>query len=575
MDQESTSRRISSSTDLFPRSWLLMLYLATLLATAIVIPMLFLGNASGHDFQQHLASWIETSGQWRQGIIFPRWAAGANYTFGEPRFIFYPPASWLLGGALGSILSWRAVPGAYVWLMIVVACMAMWKLARDWLSPGLATVASLLFGANPYFLTLVYYRSDFAELLVGALLPLLLWPTLRLLQCEWRRAPMLSLVFAGIWLSNAPAAVIATYSLTLVLVIATALRRELRILITGGLSMVAGFAVAAFYLIPAWWEQRWVRIGQAVSNTYNPENNFLFTRSNDPEFIQFNWKISTVAVVLIALTAAGIAWSRTSSNKSRELWWIMVALSGASVVLMLPPSAFLWRRLPELRFLQFPWRWLLLLSLPFAFFSAAAGHSRTWRVVIWTTLICVIFATGTAIAGDTAWDSEDTQKLVADIGAGRGYEGIEGFEPRGSSPDELDDTVPLIAEFDAASGDINEPEESNITLRQWAAENKSFDVKSNEPVTLVLRLLNYPAWEVEVDNKIVTTGTAPQTGQILLQLPGGSHRVDLQFRVTGDRFIGMVISSISIVLLIVVLVLLNGFRRWISPPSRNPRQAAL
>ena len=84
------------------RSWLVTLYLVALLATAIVLPMCFLGNASGHDFQPHVASWIEAAGQWREGIFFPRWAAGANGGFGEPRFIFYPPASWMLGAAIGS-----------------------------------------------------------------------------------------------------------------------------------------------------------------------------------------------------------------------------------------------------------------------------------------------------------------------------------------------------------------------------------------------------------------------------------------------------------------------------------------
>src|SRR6267378_3821224 len=107
--------------------------------------------------------------------------------------------------------------------------------------------------------------------------------------------------------SNAPAAVVATYSLALILVIACIVARSIRPLILGGLAMLAGFGLAGFYLAPAWWEQRWVQIAQAVSTTYEPQRNFLFTRINDPEFILFNWKISALAVGLMIFTSLAVA----------------------------------------------------------------------------------------------------------------------------------------------------------------------------------------------------------------------------------------------------------------------------
>jgi hypothetical protein len=539
--QHDFTTEVSSQPIYLRRPILAAICLAALVASAIVMPMCFLGSASGHDFQPHVASWIEANSQWRQGIIFPRWAQWANSGFGEPRFVFYPPASWMLGAALGSILPWRMVPAVFIWLAIFCAAMSMWKLAREWLPANHALAAAILFAANPYHLALAYYRSDFAELLASAIFPLMLCGAFGIFRHGWRRVPLLAISFAAIWLSNAPAGVIASYSLALILVIACIVARSIHPLIWGSLAMIAGFGLAAFYLVPAWSEQPSVLIANAVSTTYDPQQNFLFSRISDPDFLLFNRKISTLALGVIILTVLGIAFSFKQRAAWSKVWWLLVALSAASVFLMLPPSALLWRHLPELKFLQFPWRWLLALNLGFAFFAAAV-RSKRWQWLWCLTLLCALWATGTTIAGDTSWDSEDVPTLVEAVRAGRGYEGIEGFQPRDAKVDELDDEAPLVGEYDPESGDVEEPEDAQINIQSWTAEKKHFQVTSDEPIILGLKLLNYPAWEVRVDGKAMSAESSPQTGQIILPLEGGTHQVEVGFQHTRDQTIGLLIS---------------------------------
>src|ERR1700678_1270143 len=146
----------------------------------VIVPFFFLGNPSGHDFEFHVNSWMEVLAQWKQGILYPRWAALAQYGYGEARFIFYPPASWTLGAALGALLPWPVVPGVYIWLALTLSGSSMFLLARRWLNRRDAIFAAAFYAANPYFIVVVYWRSAFAELLAGALLPLLLLYVLRL-----------------------------------------------------------------------------------------------------------------------------------------------------------------------------------------------------------------------------------------------------------------------------------------------------------------------------------------------------------------------------------------------------------
>src|ERR1051326_7371012 len=167
---------------------------------AAVAPFLYLGIPSGHDFEFHMNSWMEVHQQWQEGVFYPRWAALAHSGYGEARFLFYPPASWMLGSFLGLFLPWKMVPAAYIWIVLSLAGMSMYLLARCWLEWRDAVFAGALYAVNPYHLVIVYWRSAFAELLAGVLLPLLLLWILRLEERRWKAVIPLGLVVAAAWL---------------------------------------------------------------------------------------------------------------------------------------------------------------------------------------------------------------------------------------------------------------------------------------------------------------------------------------------------------------------------------------
>lgn len=539
------------------------LLLVAVAATAVIAPMFFLGNASGHDFQFHLASWLDVAGQWREGIFFPRWAESANWGYGEPRFIFYPPGSWMLGATLGSLLPWRMAPGAFIWLALMLAGFSMWRFAREWLTPREAAGAAVLYAINPYHLIIVYYRSDFAELLASALFPLALWGAVRMLRDGWRGLQFLAVPFALIWLANAPAAVLATYSLMLLFFVASILRRSIRPLILGGISMATGFSLAAFYIFPAAYEQRWVQIHQALADLLSPDQNFLFTHAIDPEFLIFNWKVSGVAMGVMLITGISVVLVARRTREFPEIWWILLALGAAATLLMFPHSMLLWRWLPKLEFVQFPWRWLGVLDFVFAFFLAAAiGRAkRPWVGCLAITIALTTLAA--ALVSDGWWDSEDIPVLTKGIKAGRGYEGTDEYQPLGCDRYELPGTDPLgemiakpasrIQQLDRDTGEFKPAPDNTVHIERWTANEKRFATQEAGSTTLALRLLNYPGWVVHVDGKNILPGAAPVTAQMLVGVPAGAHQVEVQFTSTWDRVAGVMISAIFAILLVVYM----------------------
>jgi hypothetical protein len=512
-------------------------------AFAVVLPFAFRGNPSGHDFEFHVNSWMEVVSQWKQGIVYPRWAALAHYGYGEARFIFYPPASWMLGAALGAILPWKAVPAVYVWVVLTLSGCSMFVLARRWLNRRDAIFAAALYAANPYYIVIVYWRSAFAELLAGALLPLLLLFVLQLEERGRRAIIPLALIIAAAWLTNAPSAVMVNYSVALLVVVAAITRRSPRSLLYGAAAILLGAALAAFYIFPAAYEAKWVNISEVLAPGVRPQDNFLFTTINDADHNRFNLLVSLVATAEIIVLAVAAFVSRRRQRLS-PIWWMLVAWGAAGTLLMFSLTAPAWDHLLKLRFVQLPWRWLLCLNVVFALLVTMAFRRWWTRLLVCVVLLAVVAFAWHRVQPPWWGTADDIAEMLDNQQEGSGYGGVDEYVPADGDASETKQDAPRVTVEGRARWQIQ--------VQHWDPELKVFTADLREPGKLLLRLFNYPAWKVQINGRVASTQTQEVTGQMIIPVDAGENRVEIRFVRTWDRTLGGVISGVTVLVVLAV-----------------------
>ena len=510
---------------------------------------------------------MEVLGQWKHGIIYPRWAALANWGYGEARFLFYPPASWTLGAALGATLPWKIVPGAYCWIVLTLAGAAMYRFAREWLPAQDALFAAVFYALNPYHLLIVYWRSAYAELLAAPLLPLVLLCLLRIKQPAsnqntFRPTLWLGLTLAAAWLTNAPAAVMIHYStagLAVVLAASEALHKRSwgaqawRPLIQTALAALLGAGLASFYLLPAIYEQGWINLIQVLSPGVRPRDNFIFTTIADPDHNRFNLLVSTIALAEIGVLVLAI-WSARRWRAKREgmavdeIPWTLLSVWGAgSAFLMLSVSNLLWRHLPKFKYVQLPFRWLLCMNAALAMLLAMAAKRWTSRALASAVLLATLIIAGYRLQPPW-WDTGDDIREMSDaLADGTGYEGTDEYVPAGADAYEVNKNLPLLSD-DAGAAVPSE-------MLEWGQTEKHFTVHAAAPLDLVVHVFNYPAWDVVVNGESVETSSADVTGLMVIPVAAGDSDLRIHFRRTADRLAGDIVSLLSLLVLVAAWVM--------------------
>ena len=585
-----------------------------LCALAVALSLAWRGNSCGHDFDFHIQSWLAVAQQWRQGTLYPHWIEAANYGAGEPRFVFYPPLSWMLGALLGTLLGWSAAPIAFTLIVLTACGVSMNKLAREWLPPNAATIAACAYILNPYALFVAYERTAYGELAAGIWLPLIIlyaspqscpddgaepinqwlchperdaegaqskdlqFPTQqkRVPQVPpGRLAPAdlgylnnsivpLALTIAAIWLTNAPAAVMACYALAAITIWKSISQKQWQPILNSTISLILGLGLASFYIVPAAYERRWVDITRAIGPGMRIQDSFLFGHTGESFHDQVLHAASLIFVTMIVAIYIFV-WTAWKRKTAQQLLLPLSVTAAVLFALQLPWSNLIWRFAPELRFLQFPWRWTLLLSIVFALSIGAAVITRPTQPAeskfrIHAAAILIVAIAAVSLGCWLFWqpcDEEDVVSAqVAVFQAGTGFEGTDEYTPLGADNSLIQQGLPKLRLLDAADAEVAatdtnqddgnpvyvpsdkdhlpiQAKDRAVAARTQSSDHHNANPRLRRPPPHGLPSLASPRQRTRVLNR-----PHRDDGLMTIPIPAGTTRIEIKLRRHARRLVG-------------------------------------
>lgn len=434
----------------------------------------------------------------------------------------YPVANFLYPGFLyiGSLLHVAGVsfPDAVKLIMgmsVVGGALFVFFALRNQHGNHAGFFGAVSFLCAPYLLYDLYHRGSVGE--VFAMLPATALIYGLSAGVFWLIPPALAILLIS---HNTTALIIGTVFVLLVLTKKRPLRFAWHILL--------GFGMAAFFWIPAVFEQSYIQFGTAAATVSDPLQYFV----SFPHAMLLGIPTVLSIVVLFGL------------KRKHSAWDMMICLLIVfGYCMALPLSAAVWRIPILTKLVQFPYRFLIIPVVLGPWVIAQVWQQlKGWRkaalfgvfVMLWLQFILLqessiqfvnrpigYYTTNegtTTVANEymPVWVSETPKQRMADM-------------------------------IDVISGNVN------LVTRRFSRAVISTTVIAKTEGIVQINKVYYPGWRVAIDGVPVQIDYENSFGFMRVAVPEGTHHMKAAFRETPFRLTADVISVLSVIVYLVLV----------------------
>ena len=563
--------------------YLAVLGLVTLLAG---LPLFQFKIMHGHDSLGYLPRSIEFYQGLSSGQVFPRWAADFAYGYGEPTINFNPPVVYYLTAFFHVVgFSFVSAQNLTLFAILVLAGLGMYLLAGQVFGPrgGLVSAVAYLFA--PYLLVSLYVRYALADFAAFAFIPFAFWGVYRYTTAGgyWRLL-IGALSTALLLLSSSSVSLITFPALLLLFVTILYFERRGReswlipAFARGLWLLLLGLGLSAFSWLPALAEKEFVQLYRRSEGYYDFHNHFLYIQqlifphwgygiSGPGSGDGMNFAIGPIHLLLVA-ASLWVIW-RTVSNPGQGGFLVLffVSVSLLAGFFTIGASGFIWERLSFLHLMQFPWRFLSVITVSTAFVSGS--------------LFLISFRSDKRLANGLMW-----ALIIALAAAGYTHAKPQGFlavTDASVSPSTIAATIWLSERqlepiwvkqlpFGPAAERLTFIEgEGQVLTSKVTPTYYDFVTESTEATRMRVNTFYFPGWKVFVDEVERPVDIENLTGVMAFSLEPGRHRIQVQFTDTSIRKWSERLSLLALVLLFTTPWIIRGVSLRNLASSGNPK----
>ena len=559
--------------------------LITCFAALVVLgPAFVSSNGVSPDFVNHL--WLVRIQQQAFNLhAWPSYFASTSATgVFFPMFLFYGGTLYAAVGALAAIIDQARVAFFVCTGLAVIAAYGglLWLArqlgARSWR----AHAPSIAFVASAYYITNLWGRGDWPELMATSMVPLLVASTWRLVNAPRVEAlPAFLLVLSTVFFAgshNVSLVLGAVVIVGLLVLLGIAVGRELvpcghrRLAAVGGL-LVLGVGVDAWFLLPDVLHASQTRIGSGIltpaaetgwlntpSMLFNPLRSVPAQSTTPALFVQ-----APVWFLFWVIIASAVLWTAAGRAARRITIALAILLGVLLAFIMIGP---LWDAMPTvLRQVQFPYRVNTYVAL------CVAGLVLAWVLVVERSphdnrrsALSVGLVSATAISVLLAvW-----QVWYRPVDPTFYYNLKSAFVPTSQAPAAF--PVSSLDYADRSQHVVVTAPTANIVLNPARVRGNHATVTVTPPPGKGPFATNISAgpYAARISGGVTRLGRTPGGVSVVWRTSGFRGPVTISVAPAGGSLtVGRIISLIAILVLIVVMIYLCGGRVWGRLRSRS------